>query len=77
MLHLGHGFRFDAEAFDLFGVSVGTAADHLQGDEPVELTMPGTVDNAHTAFTQRVQNIITAHRDLQLVGVFILDASGP
>ena len=44
----GHGFGLDLEAGDLDFVGM-RPADHLQGDDPVQPTMAGLVDDSHSA----------------------------
>ena len=57
MAQRGDRLGFDLEAGDLNFVGIG-AADHLQGDEPVEPAMTGLVDDAHSTPAELAQDFV-------------------
>jgi hypothetical protein len=61
VLELGDRLRLGAEADQRFGVGQIARQDHFQGDEPVELDLPGLVDDAHAAAAQLAEDLITAN----------------
>ena len=56
---LGDGLGLDAEARALVRAGVAAGEDHLEGDEAVELRLPGLVDDAHAAAAQLALNLET------------------
>ncbi len=53
-----HRFRLDLEADDLNVVGMHSAPDHLQGDEPVQPTIEGLVDDAHAPAAELAQDLV-------------------
>lgn len=52
------GTRFPAESFDRVGVAGELARQELQGDEATEPGIPATVDDAHAASPQLLDNSV-------------------
>ena len=47
-----------AEAGEVVGPRLAAAADHLQGDQPVQPALPGLVDDPHASFAQPLENVV-------------------
>ena len=61
VLQLGHRLRLGAEAGQLLRAGVVARQDHLQGDDPVQLHLPGLVDHAHAAAAQLAEDLVAGH----------------
>ncbi len=61
MLQPGHRFGLDLEALPGRRVRVQTAREHLDGNRPIERTLPGLVDNAHAAPAQLFADLVARY----------------
>ena len=60
MVQLGGGFRLRLETPHV-GLRCELAGqDHFQGDQPLELDLPGLVDNAHASACNLLQQLVFA-----------------
>src|SRR5207248_2883617 len=57
----GYRLGLQPEAVELLTAGVGPGEDHLQGHEPLELLLPGLVDDTHTAPAQLAKDFIARH----------------
>jgi hypothetical protein len=53
-----HRLRLDLEARQLLGAGVAAGQDHLQCDDPIQLRLPGLVDDTHAATAQLAQDLV-------------------
>jgi hypothetical protein len=58
VLELGHGFRLGMEAGQLLGPDVGARQHHLDGDQPVQPTVSGLVDDAHASPAEHAHHVV-------------------
>ena len=56
------GLRLSAEAFQVIRRGIMACQNHLQGDDAIELKLPGLVHNAHAAAAQDAQNLVAGDR---------------
>src|SRR5271168_739103 len=56
------GFALLLEAFDAHGVTDKGGLQHLDGYDPVHQGMARLIDNAHTALSEKLENLIVASK---------------
>jgi hypothetical protein len=61
MLQPGDRLRLAMEARQLLGIGKGTAQDHLQSHEAIELDVAGLEDDPHAAPSQLPQHLVPLH----------------
>jgi hypothetical protein len=49
MLQVSHRFGLTPEAKQLLATGMGAGQDHFEGDQAIELHVPGLVNDAHAA----------------------------
>ena len=61
MKQLGNGFRLGAKPRQADLTNMCSRQDHLQGDQALQPTVPGLVDDAHAAPAEFFQDVVTRH----------------
>jgi hypothetical protein len=60
MVELRGSLSFSAEPFSFAGAGVLTRKDHFQGDDPVQVRLPGLVNDSHAAAAQLLDDVVGA-----------------
>ncbi len=59
MLQFSHGLRFAHKSRHFLRAGIWPGHQHLQSHDPIELSMSGSINDAHTAATEDVLDVIT------------------
>jgi len=59
----GHSLGLHPKAGLLDRPGIGSADDHLEGNETVETPLPGLVDYTHATASQFLKNLVTGYRN--------------
>ena len=61
MLQVSDGLGLGSETHRLDRPGVGAAQNHLQGDDTIELHLPGFIDDSHAASPQFLQHLVSGN----------------